>query len=121
MTGICVHFIDAAITSNITESTVCPGDELFFICVSQGNLQRWRLKDEDGTIVINHLFRRGDRPVYQQSQFRFTLVSSDYNHFESTASVTATASQNNHVLECAAGLQHDEVTIHITGFFLRCS
>ena len=90
---------------------------MLFNCVSQGNVQRWRLKNEHDMKVIDCVFRRGDPPeTVQEGHFRFTLVSSHYSHFESIVSVTAMASQENHVLECASSFHHDAVTIHITGF-----
>lgn len=93
---------------------------MVFICVGQGNIQRWNLRNEDGMIVMQYTFTKGDQlePVHPHSPFSFIfwLVSSDYNHFESTVSVIATVSLHNHVLECADGSLSDAVTIHIAGF-----
>ena len=45
--------------------------------------------------------------------FIFTLVSVDGNHLQSTASVTATASVHNAVLECAGDPPPDALIIQL--------
>ena len=116
-------YIGILITTNIADNLpVCPREEIVCTCVSQSVSQRWRVKNE-GVVTWESVFIRGQPAgtVEMRDPYRFTLISSNINHFESTVSVKATSSINNAVLECAAGSLRDTVTIQIlTGHYCIC-
>ena len=111
-----VTCIAAAITSNI-DGSVCQGDELIYTCVGQGTSQRWCIKFNNGDVLVDHVFTRGDElgRVIMRHPYNFTLLSATQNLFESTVSVVATTSIHNFVVECTCILSRDSVTTRIAG------
>ena len=107
----------AVITSNITDKILCPGESVVYTCVSQGSTQRWRIENEGYAMPIELVYRRTEEPgsMSSKSSYRFTLVSTEYSHFESTVAVVIAVSMNNTVLECTGATQRDRVTIQIAG------
>ena len=107
----------AEITVNIADSEVCPGEELVYTCVSIGTSQRWQVQLRSGTSLQN-IFFSGDSIGSVQLQgdsFTFRLISTSYNHFESTMTVMASASLDNAIMECTGLTAPDTLTIHIAG------
>ena len=105
------------ITSNITDNTLCPGEGVAYTCVSQGNTQRWRIENEGDTVPTELVYTRVEEPgsISTKSPYVFTLVSTDYSHFESTVAVVITMSLHNTVLECTGATLRDSVKVQIAG------
>ena len=107
----------AEITSNIADSAACPGEELVYTCVSIGTSQRWLVQSEGGVQLVELVFTSGQSLGSQrrESHFTFTLVSTSYNHFESTVSFVATSSLHNTMLDCTGLTTPASVTVRIAG------
>ena len=107
--------------NHATDGIACPGEELVYICVSQGNIQRWHIINEDGTYE-EHIYSRTDAVgtrayLSDGNQNLYTLVlnSTAYNAFTSTISVVATMSVHNIKLECKGRSSASVRVIQIAG------
>ena len=110
------------ITAN-HDSLACPGEDLVYICVSQGDTQRWHIINEDGSLRAHCLYSRTDAIGTQtqltdgnQNHYTIVLNSTAFDNFLSTISVVATLSMHNTRLECYSGLPTVSVVIQIAGF-----
>lgn len=95
---------------------------MVYICVSQGDNQRWHIINEDGSFRV-HLYSSTDaigaqRQLTDGNQNHYTIVlnSTAIDNFISTISVVATLSMHNTRLECYSGLPTVSVMIQIAGF-----
>ena len=105
---------------NIADSTVCPGEEIIYNCVSTGNSQRWIIRTE-GREPVEHFFTSEEplQTIHTDGLFRFMLISTAHNHFESTVSVEAMVSLDNTMVECTGFYGKDTSTVHIVCFKLN--
>ena len=113
----------AAMIITTNHGLACPGEELMFICVSQGDTQRWSIINQDGSRAEEHTYTRrgsvGDQEqLSDRNQNRYTLVlnSTAFQNFISIISVMATLSIHNVRLECHSRLPTVSVAIQIAGF-----
>ena len=108
--------IAAEVTSNI-DGLICPGEEVVYTCVTQGTSQRWRLDNDDSSILIEKTYVRGQQPGHPDVRhpFTFTLVSSGQGQLKSTVTVLATTSIHNTVVECIDTSSRHSIAIGIAG------
>jgi hypothetical protein len=85
--------------------------------MSQGTSQRWLLDNSDSGLLIEKTYVRGQQPGRADIRypFTFTLVSSGQSQLTSTASVLATTSINNTVVECIGTLSRHSIITGIAG------
>ena len=107
------------ITAN-HDGLACPGEDLVYICVSQGDTQRWHIINEDGSLRAHCLYSSTDTIGAQRQltddHYTIVLNSTAFDNFISTISVVATMSMHNTRLECYSGLPTVSVVIQIAGF-----
>ena len=110
-----------------SHDTVCPGEELVYICVSQGTSQIWRIisEDESSDNAPQHIYSRtdaigtrGQLTDRNQNLYIFVLNSTAYDNFISTISVVATTSMHNIRLKCIGHLSRASVVIQIAGLIV---
>ena len=82
-------------------------------CTGGGSSQRWTVDS------VEQVFTTGVTPRTQRQKglYKFTVISSDIHHFETTLSTVTTAAMNNTMVECNDGLPADTVTIKISGLW----
>ena len=104
------------ITTNIEDNIVCPGEELILTCTGEGDSLRWNVQNKNSDST-EELFIRGQHLGLRRTwnSFTFTLISTDYNHFESTLSTVVTNAVNNTEVECSTSSSRDTVTIRVAG------
>lgn len=108
------------ITTNTDVNVICPGEKLVLTCTDQGTTtQRWRV-EKDGIELVRMSFVLGDQlgPLPPRNlYYNFTLLSTSYNHFESTLSVMVQNTLDNAVVECTGArlFSQSTVTIKIAG------
>lgn len=110
----------AAVITTANHGLACPGEELVYVCVSQGTSQRWRWLIV-GSQIKEHIYSRTAAVGTQeqlidenQNVYNLMLNSTDYNAFTSTISAIATLSMHNIRLECT-GQFPTSVVIQIAG------
>ena len=103
--------------TNIVDDVVCPGEELILTCIDEGTSQRWNVRKENGdSTEVTFLVRSsqvGTRHTW--NLFTWTVISTNYNHFESTLSMVVTNVVNNTVVECSGEMSLATATIRIAG------
>ena len=111
--------IGVVITASIADDLICLGEEVVYTCVTQSTTLRWHVKKE-GVVTLESIFSLGQQAgsINVEGPYRFTLISNDNNHIESTVSVVTSSSMHNTVLECGAGSLRDTVTIRIAGYYI---
>lgn len=111
------------LTSNF-DGEICPGEQLVLTCWGQGTSLRWNIVTQSG-LTLEHTFRRGDQlgTQHMQSQdnaagYNLTLVSNDYNHFESILSTISTNALQNAQVDCVTSISSQSmITLKITGTY----
>ena len=116
----------AAMIITTNRGLACTGEELMFVCMSQGDSQWWKILNQDGSHAAEHTYSRRDsvgdqEQLTDRNQNRYTLVliSTAFENFRSTISVMATLSMHNVWLECHSHLPMVSVVIQIAGLSFK--
>ena len=89
---------------------------MILTCTDQGTSQRWDVRKHDGDST-EEVFVRGNQlgTKYTWNSFTFTLISTDFNSFESTLSTVVTNAVNNTEVVCTGLSSSDTTIIRIAG------
>ena len=98
-------------------NVVCPGEELILTCTGVGDSLRWNVENENSGSTEELIIRTHQLGLIRTwNSFTFTLISTDYYHFESTLSTVVINAVNNTDVECSISEStRNTVTIRIAG------
>ena len=117
------YFFTAASLAHISESAVCPGEELVSICTSIGFIQRWTIYVPSlSPLEKSFLSGESEGTLYVTSWganlvFNFMLMSSNSQEFLSSLSFVMTEALDDTLIVCA-GRSTDSFRIKLAGLWI---